>query len=169
MENSAAGPMHLSSGFVAHPGNGSTCPGTLLHEAFSVLPKTRDEKSMTDTRLLVSVVDDDESVRESLPDLLKEFGFAGRAFSSAEEFLESHTALQTGCLLLDIAMPGMRGPELHLELTRRGINIPVIFITAHRDEAMRRHILEQGAVECLLKPFSDTALLDALNAALRVK
>ncbi len=141
----------------------------LLHEAFSILPQTRDEKSMTDTSLLVSVVDDDESVRESLPDLLKDLGFAARTFSSAEEFLESHTALQTGCLLLDIVMPGMGGPELQLELKRRGINIPVIFITAQRNEAVRRHLLEQGAAECLLKPFSDTALLDALNAALRVK
>ena len=76
---------------------------------------------MTDTSLLVSVVDDDESVRESLPDLLKELGFAARTFSSAEEFLESHTALQTGCLILDIAMPGMGGPELQRELKRRGI------------------------------------------------
>jgi FixJ family two-component response regulator len=114
------------------------------------------------------VVDDDESVRESLPDLLKELGFAARTFSSAEEFLESHTALQAGCLILDIAMPGMGGPGLQLELKRRGINTPVIFITAHPDEAVRRHLLEQGAAEWLLKPFSDTALLGALNAALRV-
>ncbi|MBB6145864.1 FixJ family two-component response regulator [Silvibacterium bohemicum] len=122
---------------------------------------------MTDTRLLVSVVDDDESVRESLPDLLKEFGFTALTFSSAEEFLESDIVLRTGCLILDIAMPGMSGPELHRELKRRGVQTPIIFITAHQDEAVRRDTIEQGAVDCLLKPFTDTALLNALNAALR--
>jgi len=124
---------------------------------------------MADTRLLVSVVDDDESVRESLPDLLKELGFAARAFSSAEEFLKSDTVLQTECLILDIAMPGMSGPELQHELKRRQIQTPIIFITAHQDEAVRRGTVDQGAVECLLKPFTDTALLHALNTALRAK
>ena len=124
---------------------------------------------MTDTRLLVSVVDDDESVRESLPDLLKEFGFAARAFSSAEEFLDSDTVLLTGCLILDIVMPGMSGLELQRELKRRQMQTPIIFITAHQDEVVRRSTVDRGAVECLLKPFTDTALLDALNAALQVK
>lgn len=141
----------------------------LLHEAFSVLPRTRVEKTMTNTRLVVLVVDDDESVRESLPDLLNELGFAARTFSSAEEFLESNTASQAQCLLLDIGMPGMSGPELQMELKRRRIYIPIIFITANRDEALRKYLLQQGAVACLPKPFSDTALLDALNAALGVK
>jgi FixJ family two-component response regulator len=124
---------------------------------------------MKDTGLLVSVVDDDESVRESLPDLLRELGFTARVFSSAEEFLKSDVVLQTGCLILDIAMPGMSGPELQRELKRRRIQTPIIFISAHRDEALRRNTVVQGAVECLLKPFTDTALLNALNAALRVK
>jgi FixJ family two-component response regulator len=118
------------------------------------------------THLLVSVVDDDESVRESLPDLLKELGFAVQAFSSAEEFLASDYVDQTRCLILDIAMPGMSGPDLQLELTRRGRNIPVVFITAHGDENVRLRVLKQGAPECLLKPFSDTALLAALTTAL---
>jgi FixJ family two-component response regulator len=116
--------------------------------------------------LLVSVVDDDESVRESLPDLLYVMGFTARAYSSAEEFLESDTALRTGCLILDIGMPGMSGPELQFELKRRRIQTPIIFITGHQDEAVRRSTVDQGAVECLLKPFTDAALLDALNAAL---
>jgi CheY-like chemotaxis protein len=116
---------------------------------------------------LVSVVDDDESVRESLPDLLREFGFAARGFSSAEEFLASDCVGQTKCLILDIAMPGMSGPDLQRELTRRRQKIPIVFITAHGDETVRPRVLKQGAVECLLKPFSDTALLEALNAALR--
>ena len=117
---------------------------------------------------LVSVVDDDESIRESLPDLLRELGFAVQAFSSAEEFLASDVIGQTNCLILDIAMPGMTGYDLQRELTRRRREIPIVFITAHGDANLRPRVLEDGAVECLLKPFSDTALLNAINAALRV-
>jgi len=116
---------------------------------------------------LVSVVDDDESVRESLPDLLKEFGFAASTFSSAEEFLASDRVRQTKCLILDVAMPGMPGPDLQQELIRRRQEIPIIYITANRDKTIRRRLIEQGAVECLFKPFSDTALQEALNVALR--
>src|SRR6202521_4478211 len=103
---------------------------------------------------LVSVVDDDESVRESLPDLLREFGFAVRAFSSAEEFLASDCVGQTRCLILDIAMPGMSGPDLQRELKLRGQQIPIVFITAQKEEGVRSRVLEHGAVECLFKPFS---------------
>ena len=124
---------------------------------------------MESPSLLVSVVDDDESVRESLPDLLGEFGFASRTFSSAEEFLSSNGFSRTKCLVLDIAMPGMGGPELQQELKRRKINIPIIFITARRDERVLKHLIEQGAITCLIKPFSDTALLEALNSAFRVE
>jgi FixJ family two-component response regulator len=123
---------------------------------------------VTATHSLVSVVDDDGSVRESLPDLLREFGFASQAFSSAEEFLASDSVDKTKCLILDIAMPGMTGPDLQRELTRRRQEIPIVFITADADETIRTRALEQGAVECLFKPFSDTALLEAVNAALRV-
>jgi FixJ family two-component response regulator len=115
---------------------------------------------------LVAVVDDDESVRESLPDLLREFGFAAHSFSSAEEFLISDRLVQTECLILDIAMPGMTGFDLQRELKLRGHSIPIIFISAHKDEVVRRRTLQQGAVEFLFKPFSDTALLRALNTAL---
>jgi len=121
---------------------------------------------MTKTPSLVSVVDDDESVRESLPDLLREFGLAVRAFSSAEDFLASDCVKQTSCLILDIAMPGMTGLELQQELKIRRQKIPIVFISAQRDETVRARVLEQGAVECLLKPFSDTALRDAVTAAL---
>ena len=124
------------------------------------------EDFMTRTRSLVSVVDDDESVRESLPDLLREFGFEVRAFSSAEEFLTSDCVDQTKCLILDIGMPGMTGLELQQELKNRRQEIPIIFITAQRDEAIRSRVLGQGATACLFKPFSDTALSDAVNAAL---
>ena len=119
-------------------------------------------------RSLVSVVDDDESVRESLPDLLRELGFAAQAFSSAEAFLASDSVGETKCLILDIAMPGMSGPDLQRELTLRRQLIPTVFITAQGDETVRPRLLEQGAVECLFKPFSETALLGALNAALQV-
>ena len=121
---------------------------------------------MMNSGLLVSVVDDDESVRESLPDLLKEFGFASRTFASAEEFLSSNGFLGSRCLILDVAMPGMSGPELQQELKRRKIEVPIIFITARREESMTSRLIEQGAMACLSKPFSDTALLQALDAAL---
>jgi len=124
--------------------------------------------TVTVKRQLVSVVDDDESVRESLPDLLRELGYSVRAFSSAEEFLVSDCLGETRCLILDISMPGMTGPDLQQELTVRGQDIPIVFITAQADETVRQRALEQGAVECLFKPFSDTALSEALNAAFRV-
>jgi len=121
-----------------------------------------------DTRPLISVVDDDESVRESLPDLLNEFGFNAQAFSSAEDFLASDWVNRTNCLILDVAMPGMTGPDLQRELRIRRQEIPIVFITAHHDEGVRPRLLAEGAVECLYKPFTETDLLDALNTALRV-
>ena len=116
-------------------------------------------------RPLVAVVDDDESVRESLPDLLREFGFSARAFSSGEEFLRSDAVRQSSCLLLDVAMPGMDGVDVQEELARRGLTIPVIFITAHNDENIRTRAFAQGAAGFLHKPFSDMALLEALGRA----
>jgi FixJ family two-component response regulator len=118
-------------------------------------------------RPLITVVDDDESVRESLPDLLKEFGFEAQAFSSAEEFLASEFVASTRCLVLDVAMPGMTGPDLQRELTRRDRSIPIVFITAHRDATVRPRLIAQGAVDCLFKPFEPGDLLQALNTALQ--
>jgi len=118
-------------------------------------------------RAFIAVVDDDESVREALPDLIREFGYEAGAFSSAEEFLASGRLSKTDCLLLDLSMPGMTGLDLQRELLKRHLDIPIVFITAHGDEIVRRRLREQGAVDCLLKPFSDTALLDALNTALQ--
>lgn len=117
-------------------------------------------------RSLVSVVDDDVSVRESLPDLLGELGYTVQAFSSAEAFLASEAVRDTDCLILDIAMPGMSGPDLQQELIRRRLEIPIIFITASRDRTIRERLITDGAVECLFKPISEPALLDALDAAL---
>ncbi len=116
----------------------------------------------------VSVVDDDESVRESLPDLLREMGLVVQAFSSAEEFLASDSLDQTGCLILDVAMPGMSGPDLQRMLNHRDQAIPIIFITAHSEPTIRPRLLEFGAVACLMKPFSETELFSALLAAFRV-
>ena len=117
-------------------------------------------------RPLITVVDDDESVRESLPDLLKEFGFEAQTFSSAEEFLASESLDETSCLVLDVAMPGMSGPDLQRELKLREQSIPIVFITAQRDAMVRPRLIAEGAVECLFKPFEPTDLLQALNIAL---
>lgn len=126
----------------------------------------RHQEGGASERALLSVVDDDESVRESLPDLLKEFGFEARAFSSAEEFLSSDSVNRTACLILDIAMPNMTGLDLQRELQLRRQRIPIIFITAQTDGAVRARAFEQGAVRFLLKPFSDTDLFAAITGAL---
>lgn len=118
-------------------------------------------------RTIVAVVDDDESVRESLPDALKRIGFAARAFASAEEFLASDHIADVQCLILDVNMPGMSGPELQRELIRRGHAIPAIFITAQSPDSIPPGLLEQGAVECLFKPFSKEELRSALGTALK--
>jgi FixJ family two-component response regulator len=125
-----------------------------------------ETNGMTATAL-VSIVDDDESVRESLPDLLKEFGFAVQSFASAEEFLASGHVDETRCLVLDIAMPGMSGPDLQRELTRRNQPIPIVFITANEDSSECARVMDAGAVSCLIKPFSETALLRAVTKAIQ--
>lgn len=121
-----------------------------------------------DPRPLISVVDDDESVRESLPDLLREFGFEAQTFSSAEEFLASESVANTNCLVLDVAMPGMSGPDLQRELKTREQLIPIVFITAQRDATVRPRLIAEGAVDCLFKPFEPNDLVQALNTALGV-
>jgi len=129
--------------------------------------KSIKDRSGNERPLLCVVVDDDESIRESLPDLIEEFGFAARAFSSAEEFLSCGCLDETSCLVLDIAMPGMSGLELHQELKRRGEQVPIIFMTGQKDETIRARALEQDAAGFLLKPFSDAALLAAITTALQ--
>jgi FixJ family two-component response regulator len=117
-------------------------------------------------RPLVAVVDDDISVRESVHDLLQQAGFAVHAFASAEAFLTADAADVTNCLVLDIGLPGMSGPDLQQELARRGEHVPIVFITAKGDMSLQPRILAAGAVACLFKPFSDTALIEAVEAAL---
>jgi FixJ family two-component response regulator len=118
---------------------------------------------------LISVVDDDDSVRESLQCLIRSFGFAVEAFASAEEFLNSYSLPDTRCLILDVRMPGMNGLELQRRLAASHRETPVIFITAHGDEAARSQALKNGAVDYLLKPFREDALLHAIHAALNLK
>ena len=118
-------------------------------------------------RNCVCVVDDDESVRESLPDLLRSYGFVTRAFASAEEFLSSDSQAETSCLVLDVAMPGMTGPELQDELRHRNAGIPIVFITAQPDDdRLCARLLQRGAVACLLKPFGEEAIVAAINRAI---
>jgi FixJ family two-component response regulator len=135
------------------------------------MPPLEDDVQLVveSTRSLVSVVDDDESVRESLPDLLKQCGFAVAAFASALDFLDSPVLDQTACLILDVAMPGMSGIELQRELARRGHSIPIVFITAHGDESDRPRLVKGSAVACLFKPFGEAELLEAVGLALAAR
>lgn len=120
---------------------------------------------MTNRVRHVSVIDDDESLREALPDLLRSFGLSVEAFGSAEAFLDSQALETSDGIVLDVAMPGMTGPELQNELGRRARLIPIIFITAIRDEKVRTRLIRNGAVECLYKPFGDEELEGALRLA----
>jgi FixJ family two-component response regulator len=120
---------------------------------------------MAVVRPLVCVVDDDESVRESMPDLLAQLGYEARVFSSARAFLASDVVAVAKCLILDVNMPGMSGPELQLELKVRALKIPIVFITAQKNATLRPRLLAQGAVDCLFKPFSEASLRAALNTA----
>jgi|SRR6185295_6860914 len=113
---------------------------------------------------LISVVDDNDSVRESLRGLIRSVGFAVETFPSAEEFLNSDHLNDTHCLILDVRMPAMGGLELQRRLVNR--HIPIIFITAHGNDADRSQALQDGAIDYLFKPFSEQALLNAINAAL---
>lgn len=117
-------------------------------------------------RARIVIVDDDESVRESLPDLLRSSGYDAIAFASAAAFLEAGSIEALDCLILDVAMPAMSGPELQQELVRRGHVVPVIFITAHSIEGGWSGLLRNGAVARLLKPFSEEAILHAIESAL---
>jgi FixJ family two-component response regulator len=118
---------------------------------------------------LISVVDDDDSVRESVRGLLRSVLFGVEVFASAEEFLSSDRARETDCLIVDVRMPGMSGLELQSHLLASRPAMPVILITAHGDEELRSRALGRGAVDFLLKPFSEDALLNAVQTALSAK
>ena len=120
---------------------------------------------MTETAL-ISIVDDEESIREAIESLLRSVGFRTQTFASAEQFLQSDQIETTACLILDVRMPGMSGLELQRQLMATQYRIPIVFVTAHGDEEARARALQEGAVEFLLKPFSEEALLNAIQVAL---
>ena len=115
---------------------------------------------------MIAVVDDDISVRESVESLLKSVGFQVTTYSSAEEFMNSPRVGAADCLVLDVRLDGMSGPDLQRELKTAGHSIPIVFVTAHETEALRERMMADGAIDCLLKPFSDDTLLDAVGRAL---
>jgi FixJ family two-component response regulator len=115
---------------------------------------------------LVVIVDDDDSMRSAVQDLLEAVGLPAKGFASAEEFLSSGKQLETACLITDIRMPGMSGLDLQAKLNAERCRIPIIFITAHGDEKMRLQARREGAVEFLSKPFDNEVLLDGVRAAL---
>jgi FixJ family two-component response regulator len=115
---------------------------------------------------LIVVVDDDDTLRDSLDDLLQSVGFRVHGFASAEAFLQAPPAPETACLLLDVRLPGMNGLELQRQLGGTHRRIPIIFITAYADDAMRAHALAAGAVAVLSKPCREADLLQAIEAAL---
>ena len=118
---------------------------------------------------LISVVDDDDSLRNSLNNLIRSVGFGVQGFSSAEAFLKSNQLHDTACLILDVRMPGMNGLELQRHLVATNYGIPIIFITSHADDNARTRALEAGAVDFLYKPFREEALLNAIHEALKSK
>ena len=116
---------------------------------------------------LISIVDDDDALRSSLDNLIRSVGLRAQGFSSAEAFLSSNHVQETRCLILDVRMPGMNGPELQRQMAAAKSHIPIIFITAHEDDVQRTQALEAGAVAFLQKPFYEEELLNAINAALK--
>ena len=123
-------------------------------------------KSLIPEDIVISIVDDDISVRRSTRRLLRSSGFHTEAFASAEEFLDSKTAAETACLILDLRMPGMSGLELQRRLAQSGNRVPIIFLSAHASEEDERSALRAGAVQFLRKPISKEALLSAIRDAL---
>ena len=126
------------------------------------------ERPLMSSNSLISVIDDDESVRESLEGLLKSVDFRVKTFPGAQEFLSSGHIEQTDCLILDVRLEGMSGPELQRVLIASNQPVPIVFITGHADEGLRGRFLAAGAVDCLLKPFTEDALLAAVDSALRL-
>jgi FixJ family two-component response regulator len=115
---------------------------------------------------IVSIVDDDESVREATKGLVRSLGYSAVAFSSAEEFLNSDSLNDTSCLITDVQMPGISGVELQHTLIEQGHNLPIIFVTAYPEDRIRTRVLAAGAIDFLSKPFSDDELIGSIGAAL---
>ena len=116
---------------------------------------------------MISIVDDDESVREATKGFVRSLGYAAATFASAEEFLSSDRVHATSCVIADVQMPGLSGIDLQHRLVAQGLRLPVIFVTAFPDERTRRRAIDAGAVDYLSKPFSDEQLVSCLNTALK--
>jgi FixJ family two-component response regulator len=116
---------------------------------------------------LISIVDDDDAVRNSLDDLIRSIGFRTQGFPSADAFLSSNQPRDTACLILDVRMPGMNGLDLQRQIVAANWRIPIIFITSHADDDARERALQAGAVAFLYKPFREEELLNAIDAALK--
>jgi two-component system, LuxR family, response regulator FixJ len=123
-------------------------------------------RAMGQTSKLIAIIDDDESMQDSLRDLIECTGLEARCFGSAEEFLESGLHRQAACLITDILMPKMSGLELQTRLKDEECDIPIIFITAYGDASMRIQAMREGAVEFLAKPFDHQLMLKTVRAAL---
>jgi FixJ family two-component response regulator len=120
------------------------------------------------TAPMISIVDDDDSVRESVKSLLRSVGYRAEVFASAEEFLDSNHIATADCLILDVRMPGISGLDLQRRLVSCHWRVPIVFITAHDDDEARVRALQDGAVQFLFKPFSEEALLTAVQSALNI-
>jgi FixJ family two-component response regulator len=118
---------------------------------------------------MISIVDDDRSLREATKGLVRSFGYGADAFASAEEFLQSDRVNDTSCLILDVNMPGLSGIELQRQLIEQGNRMPIIFITAVPEETTRAKALDAGAIGFLCKPFREEWLIDRLDVALKRK
>ena len=125
------------------------------------------EKTSGAKRPLISIVDDDEALRDSLEDLIRSVGFSVQGFSSAEAFLRSNQVQKTDCLILDVRMPGMTGPALQRDLRSKNVDLPIIFITAYENPDVHAQVFAAGAVAFLYKPFYEQDLLNAIDAALK--
>jgi FixJ family two-component response regulator len=145
-----------------YPGSANgACPHTYV--ALPFITHQRREGNLMPSSPLAAIIDDDISTRESLPDLISEFGYRTRTFASAAEFLVSDSLQEAGCLILDVVMPGMSGPALQEELIARAVHTPIIFITANSNEVIRRRVIKNGAADVLLKPISESDLQGALK------
>ena len=117
---------------------------------------------------LITIVDDDNSMREAVTSLIRSIGFKAETFASSEEFVQCNHLREIACLILDVKMPGRSGLELQRQLSNANYNIPIVFITGRGDDRTREQALNAGAVEFLYKPFSEEALLKAINSALKI-
>ncbi|HET7545996.1 MAG TPA: response regulator [Polyangiaceae bacterium] len=153
----------------------SNCSGCLVEEdpclraGLSVIRQTGKSNTPMSERTRISIVDDDESCRESLHALLKSLDFDVQIFTSAEELLASQAWLGCACLVVDATLPGVSGPELQAQLRAENRSVPLIFVTGYDDDELKKRVLTAGAIDCLCKPYEEEALLSSLEKATGVR